>query len=236
MILRSKRIYYKNVYMIIGVSIIFLVLVMFFTILKKSSNSIINVSKVIINNTIIDTINNNIKASLLKKYKVNDLIIINYNNNEVYNIDYNLENSYSLLADIKNGISDNFSFDYIEKNNYVYNYSNDILNVKVPFYNYLGNIDLSGISPKVNARINMVKVINGSVKTRVSNYGINSLKVDLYLNISVVSNIVVPFDSSDINTSFDILIASKVISGKIPNYYSNGMFSESDMFNFVDDK
>ena len=51
--------------------------------------------------------------------------------------------------------------------------------------------------------------------------------VELYLNIEIFSDIVVPFINKENITSMDILISSKIIQGEIPSIY-NGLYeSES---------
>ena len=81
------------------------------------------------------------------------------------------------------------------------------------------------------SRINFLKTIDSSVKTNVNIYGINTIKLDMYVNFKVISNIIVPYNNKEIENSFDILIASKVINGKIPTYYGSNYKTQSDIFN-----
>ena len=112
---------------------------------------------------------------------------------------------------------------------YSYNvrlYSNFMI-LEMPFYNYSSNLLLANLGPKISAKINYIRYVNGSVKTKIKTYGINSLQVELYLNIEVSSEIVVPFIKEENITSMDILVASKIVQGEIPSIY-NGLYeSES---------
>ena len=74
------------------------------TIGKMVSNQMIDISKIIIKDVIINTINANIKSDSLKKYNINDLIKINYRDKKVSDVDYNLENTYDILIDIKSSV------------------------------------------------------------------------------------------------------------------------------------
>ena len=75
------------------------------TIGKRVSNQMIDISKFIIKDVIINTVNANIKGDTLKKYNINDLIKINYRDKKVSDVDYNLENTYDILIDIKSSVN-----------------------------------------------------------------------------------------------------------------------------------
>lgn len=226
-----KKYNYKNIYFIILVLIIITTFLLLKTIGKKASNNIIKVSSKMVNDIIIDNVNSNIKTEILSKYNINDLITINYNNNEISNIDYNLEKTYNLFVEIKKNIIESFKNDNINRYNYDYYFRDNYLIIEVPFYNYTGNVFLINISPKIKSQINLIKTISGSASTKVSTYGINTLKVDLYINIDVVSNIVVPFKTEEIKNNSEVLIASKIINGKIPTYYGGNYKNNSEVFN-----
>ena len=197
-----KKYNYKNIYFIILVLIIITTFLLLKTIGKKASSNIIKVSSKMVNDIIIDNVNSNIKTETLSKYNINDLITINYNNNnEISDIDYNLEKTYNLFVEIKKNIIESFKNDNINRYNYDYYFKDNYLIIEVPFYNYTGNVFLINISPKIKSQINLIKTISGSVSTKVSTYGINTLKVDLYINIDVVSNIVVPFKTEEIKNN-----------------------------------
>ena len=226
-----KKYNYKNLYFIILILIIITTFLLLKTIGKKASSNIIKVSSKMVNDIIIDNVNSNIKTEILGKYNINDLITINYNNNEISNIDYNLEKTYNLFVEIKKNIAESFKNDNINRYSYDYYYKDNYLIIEVPFYNYTGNVFLINISPKIKSQIYLIKTISGSVETKVSNYGINTLKVDLFINIEVISSIAVPFNTKEIKNASKVLIASKIINGKIPTYYGANYKNNSEVFN-----
>lgn len=229
--LRKETNYYK-VILYIFLLIIFITSILLSTIGKKSSNNIIEVSNTLINDLIIDIVNSSIKNDILKKHNINDLIILNYNSNkEIESINYNLETSYDILVEIKNNILSTISNSNEYKYYYKYYINNNNIILEVPFYNYTSNIFLINLGPTIKSRINFLKTIDSSINTVVKNYGINTIKLDIYANFNVISNIVVPFNNKEINNNFKILLTSKVINGKIPTYYGNNFKSESDIFN-----
>ena len=216
-------------------TIIYLLLIIFlltYTILstigKKSSDNIIEVSNTLINDLIIDIVNSSIKNNILKQNNINNLIEFNYNSQkEIESINYNIETAYDILVEVKNNILSTIS----NSNEYKYYINNNNIILEVPFYNYTSNIFIINLGPKIKSRINFLKTIDSSVKTVVKTYGINTIKLDIYASFTIISNIVVPFNKQEINNSFDILLTSKVINGKIPEYYGSGFKSESDIFN-----
>ena len=220
-------------------TIIYLLLIIFlltYTILstigKKSSDNIIEVSNTLINDLIIDIVNSSIKNDILKQNNINNLIEFNYNSQkEIESINYNLETAYDILVEVKNNILSTISNTNEYKYYYKYYINNNNIILEVPFYNYTSNIFIINLGPKIKSRINFLKTIDSSVKTVVKTYGINTIKLDIYASFTVISNVIVPFNKQEINNTFDILLTSKVINGKIPDYYGSVFKSESDIFN-----
>ena len=176
---------------------------------------------------IINTVNSNIKGDTLKKYNINDLIKINYRDKKVSDVDYNLENTYDILIDIKSSVMEMIPKYDFSGYSYDVKVFDNFMILEMPFYNYSSNLLLANLGPKISAKINYIRYVNGSVKTKIKTYGINSLQVELYLNIEIFSDIVVPFINKENITSMDILISSKIIQGEIPSIY-NGLYeSES---------
>lgn len=218
---------HNNLILIFILTIVMITSVLLNTVGKKVSNQMVDISKIIIKDVIINTVNSNIRSDTLKKYNINDLIKINYRDKKVSDVDYNLENTYDVLIDIKSSVMRMIPlYDF---SSYSYNvrlYSNFMI-LEMPFYNYSSNLLLANLGPKISAKINYIRYVNGSVKTKIKTYGINSLQVELYLNIEVSSEIVVPFIKEENITSMDILVASKIVQGEIPSIY-NGLYeSES---------
>ena len=197
------------------------------TIGKRVSNQMIDISKFIIKDVIINTVYANIKGDTLKKYNINDLIKINYRDKKVSDVDYNLENTYDILIDIKSSVMEMIPKYDFSGYSYDVKVFDNFMILEMPFYNYSSNLLLANSGPKISAKINYIRYVNGSVKTKIKTYGINSLQVELYLNIEIFSDIVVPFINKENITSMDILISSKIIQGEIPSIY-NGLYeSES---------
>ena len=86
---------------------------------------------------------------------------------------------------------------------------------------------LSNLGPKIPVRLNIVGDITSNIKTKVTNYGINNALVEVFINMKVDEQVLLPFTSKIITIASDIPVALKMIQGTVPNYYFNGMEQQS---------
>lgn len=184
----------------------------------------------VISDVMTNIVNDNIKGEVFHKYNINDLITINKNENKVESVDYNLENAYNLLIEIKKSIMKNVAetgdLGYFDAR-----FDNSKIYLKLPFYNYTNNLLLANVGPKIESRIAILQSISGNMKTKVKTYGINSLQIELYINFTIESSVVIPFKEKGLVNSYDVLVASKVIQGEIPSFYNGLLEKNSDLIN-----
>ena len=186
--------------------------------LDYSSNKITNIINEIIN----ESINNKIY-----RYKYNDIIKIDGQNNEnITSIDFDNEIVNSMLYMVSDEILgkikllesnnyDNLNLKYISSNDKVY---------YVPYGVIYGSSVLSNLGPKIPFKISLVGSTNNETKINIDEYGINSSKVEVVLNINFKMMVLLPFKSKEIVINKTIILDSKIIQGKVPDYYG-GMFS-----------
>ncbi len=86
---------------------------------------------------------------------------------------------------------------------------------------------LSNLGPKIPVRLNIVGDITSNIKTKVTNYGINNALVEVFINMQIDEQVILPFSSKKISITNDIPVAIKMIQGTVPNYYFNGLEQES---------
>ncbi len=196
----------------------------------KITNNMYGICQKVISDVMTNIVNANIKGEVFHKYNINDLITINKNENKVESVDYNLENAYNLLIEIKKSIMKNVAetgyLGYFDAR-----FDNSKIYLKLPFYNYTNNLLLANVGPKIESRIAILQSISGNMKTKVKTYGINSLQIELYINFTIESSVVIPFKEKDLVNSYDVLVASKVIQGEIPSFYNGLLEKNSDLIN-----
>jgi sporulation protein YunB len=196
----------------------------------KITDNMYGICQKVISDVMTNIVNANIKGEVFHKYNINDLITINKKENKVESVDYNLENAYNLLIEIKKSIMKNVTetgdLGYFDAS-----FDNSKIYLKLPFYNYTNNLLLANVGPKIKSRIVILQSISGNMKTKVKTYGINSLQIELYINFTIESSVVIPFKEKDLVNSYDVLVASKVIQGEIPSFYNGLLEKNSDLIN-----
>ena len=65
------------------------------------------------------------------------------------------------------------------------------------------------------------------ITTDTKEFGINSSKVDIYLNVNFDCLAVIPFNQNILNIDYQFLLGSFVIMGDVPNYYYASSNKES---------
>lgn len=98
---------------------------------------------------------------------------------------------------------------------------------EIPFGIVLHNSLLSNLGPKVPVRLNIMGDITSNIKTQITNYGINNALVEVFINMKIDEQVILPFTSKKISITTDIPVAIKMIQGTVPNYYFNGIKQES---------
>lgn len=97
----------------------------------------------------------------------------------------------------------------------------------IPIGIIYNNSLLTNLGPKIPVRIRYLGNLDGNIKTKVSEYGINNALVEVSIHLEMTAMILLPFSSGIRNMSWDIPIIVKIIQGGIPNYYSNGFSTNS---------
>lgn len=196
----------------------------------KITDNMYGICQKVISDVMTNIVNANIKGEVFHKYNINDLITINKNENKVESVDYNLENAYNLLIEIKKSIMKNVT-ETKDLGYFDARFDNSKIYLKLPFYNYTNNLLLANVGPKIESRIAILQSISGNMKTKVKTYGINSLQIELYINFTIESSVVIPFKEKGLVNSYDVLVASKVIQGEIPSFYNGLLEKNSDLIN-----
>lgn len=163
-----------------------------------------------------------------EKFKVDDLISLNLNKkDEIISVDYNIDKVYVLL-----GESLEILYNNLEKIDFSMNYKvNDKNILWVPLGIGNKNILISNFGPEIPIKIDILTDSSMGYKTKVKNYGINNVLLELYLDISVSSSLLTPVSKEEIKDNFSILIASRIIAGSVPDYYNGILESTSPLVN-----
>lgn len=102
----------------------------------------------------------------------------------------------------------------------------DISNTKkdviyeIPSGIIFNNALLSNIGPKIPVKLHLVGDIETVTKTNVKDYGINNAIIEVYAEVKVNEQIILPFSYKTITIKEKIPISTKLFQGEIPKYYA----------------
>ena len=203
-------------------TIIFLIIcISFFVLISKVGKSLnkyyIDYSRREVIEIIDSSLNKAVNYEILNNMKNNSLYKITRNNKgEIEMIDYNSYYINTLLSDISNNVYSEIKKEERGKNDSSF---------KIPLFSFTNNPLISDKGPKIPVRIKAIGSNVASIKTKVSDCGINSTLIELSVHLEITEKIILPISSSIIKVTNDIPISYKIVKGKVPSYY--GTFDKS---------
>ena len=172
-------------------------------------------------------IGNAIDNELGEKFKSDNLFITdgketNYNTYEINNIlkevsinvkEYLRKLESGELEDI--GLSDNENINVNSeklKSGIIYQVPSGII-----FNNGL----LANLGPKIPVKLSLIGDITTDIVTDIKEYGINNAVIELGVKIIAEEQVILPFDTKQIQVETVVPISIKIINGTVPGYYFN---------------
>lgn len=172
-------------------------------------------------------INDSVKKELDNGLTFEKLFITTYENNNLSTIDFDSIIVNKFLNNVTNNIIiniksiENGNIDNLEMlNNYNKNKLKKGVIYEIPLAYSYNNVFLSNLSPKIPVKIHMIGNVNTNVRTKVTDYGINNALLEVYIDIEIHLQVILPILSSKITNKSSVPIAIKLINGDIPKYFS----------------
>jgi sporulation protein YunB len=165
------------------------------------------------------------KDTLESEYLL-DIIELNKNSDgEIVSIDYNFNIAYKYLGNGMNEFYNNLSnmvidIDYDTNKDGVY---------FVPVGLIYNNMLLDYLGFKIPCKIIYLSDIDMSFNTKVTDYGMNNLLIELYLVINVKNDLISPGRFYEFGNKYEMNIASKVVMGRIPDYLGSTIEKSSSI-------
>ena len=181
----------------------------------------------------IDVYNNHlimnfISNDSLSNKELNDLInIVKNKNDEIISINYDIKKSYSILENITNELYEIVSnTTYKDITDHDFDIKDDLI-LYYPIGLASDYIYFNNLGPKIPIKIKFLSSLVTNINTKVSNYGINNVLLEIYVDIDIVDDIVIPFKKESIKKHYSVLLSSKVIMGKVPMYLGGNIENSS---------
>lgn len=155
-----------------------------------------------------------------------NVVNLNQNSNgEVISVDYKLDIAYKYLSNSMDVLYENITSMTMDSL-----YKNGINNVYYfPMGLIYNNLLMDHLGFKIPCKIEFISDIDMGFKTKVRNYGVNNLLVELYMVIDVKNYIMSPSSYKEFGDTYEIIVASKVVMGSIPIYYGDSIEQSSEI-------
>lgn len=164
-------------------------------------------------------------------YKTNYSEIIDLlknENGEIISVDFNMEKAYEILSLSVNSIKNEVQLLNDGNLDYVY-YDDSDLTKNANGYIFeiaAGNMSsmffYSNLGPKIPVQIFMANAVLANLRTNVSDYGINNVLVEIYIDFEITSEIMT-VHMEEVKKNYSVLIASKVVAGKVPDFFGSSI-------------
>ncbi len=232
---KRKQLKFKHKIILVIILIISFTFFWLFIYLKKSSNKIIELATLKIDTLVNQVLSEDVSYDLLKEVDKSEIIKISKNTaGEILNVDFNLEESYKILDNITTKVSQKMDeiatgkIKTTDKNIIRKNNSQNII-LKFPLFITSNSPLFSNFGPNIYLGINFNKTILTNLKTRITNYGLNNALVEMYVPIEITYELLSPINNVEKTINYEVLIASKIINGRVPYYYGDEIIKESNI-------
>lgn len=220
---------FKNIYVLIFINLFVFCILFLYILSKRAMPVIMSYAQVRTKRIGIEILRNVGIQEVNKKVNESSLYTIEKNNNgEIESIDFNtsvLNETLGIVAiearkklkslEEGKGLPKEFYKDILDKK------LNKGIIYEVPMGIGFGNPLLSSIGPKIPVKIEYAGNVALDVKTKVSQYGINSALIEVYIKVEVTQRTILPFQSKDTKITSEIPIIMKVVKGSVPNLYNS---------------
>ena len=88
------------------------------------------------------------------------------------------------------------------------------------------NILINNLGYRIPIRLELNSNILTGIKSKVTNYGFNNALIEVYLRVKFTSNVVYFSLDDRVDNEYEILLASKMIMGRVPEMF-NGYLEKS---------
>lgn len=217
---------FGKIYLVTFILIIVLSVIFFIIINKKTLPILVNYANVQTKRIGIEVLRNTGLKEVNKRLKNEDIFnLLKDNNGQIESINFDTVLLNEMLVVVSKAIRERLT--EIENGKKLPDelYANVMNNklkkgivYEVPLGIASGNSFFSNLGPKIPIKVTYSGNVGLDIKTRVSEYGINSALIEIYIKAEVTQRTIAPFISSDTKLISEIPLVIKVVKGTVPNY------------------
>lgn len=237
--IKQKRLKISNNIVVTLILLIITILFCFKIINKKIKPILLNIAESETKKLATLVINDAVSKQLASNLTVDNLFNMTTDNNgNITSIDFNSVIVNKVLTTTTSTAILNIK--YIEEgkvemlelpDSVIVSYDEDDLEKGIVYYIpagvIFGNTILANVGPKIPVKFSLIGSVTSSINTKITNYGINNALIEVYVDLSIDLEVILPLMSKNIVITTSIPVAIKLIQGNIPEYYSSTLSSPS---------
>lgn len=236
----KTRFYFKINKLTISIILLSLFVVFWFILLNKEVNPILyNYAELETKKLATLVINKAVSNQVSQEMTLDKLIKTTLNKKgEIMSVDFDPVNVNKALNGVTNTVQLNLKLLEEGKLELIDMPENDSEKIKdkerkkgviyeIPFGVVFYSPILSDLGPKIPVKTRVVGSVVSNVKTKITNYGINNALLEVFIEVEVSEQVILPFISKRITISQDIPVAIKIIEGTVPEFYGGTMSENS---------
>lgn len=155
----------------------------------------------------------------LRSNLIDDLISLDKNKEEeIINIDINTAKAYELMGNIVKELK-NKTDSYGDVDAYAKNKRGSMV-LRYPIGLASSNILLNNLGYRIPLKLALNSNVLTGIKTKVTNYGLNNALIEVHLKVSFISNVIYFGLDDSINSDYEILLASRMVMGRVPDMFN----------------
>nr|WP_302053256.1 sporulation protein YunB [Bacillus sp. FJAT-29790] len=81
---------------------------------------------------------------------------------------------------------------------------------------------LSNLGPQIPVKLEFLGAVTSNVETKIVPTGINNTYLELYINMTVRMNVIIPLKKEPIEISNSVKVGDLFLPGEVPQYYNGG--------------
>ena len=206
------------------ISIIIIIAIITFLILIFLSNKIMpiymNYAKGSLKSLITNVITKSINEDVTNNLEFENLFIVKSNQNtNITMIDFDTVVLNKIISNISLKIEDNLKLVSRKDKETLAKFNINENTFNIPSGSIFNTTFLNNLGPKIPISMEFVSLVNPSIETKVTEYGINNSLVEVSININSSIRMILPLKSEEIEVKVLVPITVKIIQGLVPEYY-----------------
>lgn len=236
---KNKKMKVINKIILIFIILVFFIVLTFKFINEKVSPILLSYAESSVKKLTNLVINRAISKQVAEDLSIDDLFIITKDGkDEIKTIDFNPILVNKTLTIITNNIQLNLKYleegkiDLLEVPDTIdIDFDEDKISkgiiYEIPSGVIFNNPMLANVGPKIPVKLSIIGDIVSTVNTKVTNYGINNALIEVSIIVEVEEMVILPITTKKIKVETTIPVAIKLIQGTVPDYYFNGIDTNS---------